>query len=669
MLKTKFAAAFGALSLCLGAFGNVDPSTMDLSVKPQDNFYLYANGTWLKNNPVPPEFTWWGTAPIIRDGNVENLNKICVAAAAKGAAGSDVEQMVGNYYASGMDLAAVNAAGFAPLQPELDRIKAVATPADVFIEISRLDGMGLNCGFGYGSGADNKDSSMQIAQLGQGGLGLPDRDYYFKDDDRSKMLRTQYVMHVSRMFQLLGDAPAIADAEAQSVMKLETALASASLTLEVLRNPYASYHKMPVADLAKWTGDLDWHGYFAEQGSPAFDQVNFAHPDFFKAFAAQLHSTPVSDWQNYMRWSLVHGFAAYLSEPFVQENYDFYGKTLAGTKVLRPRWKRVVAEIDGDAGDQLGQLYVAQYFPPEAKAKLLEMVGNLKAALRADIPTLTWMDEPTKLKAIAKLDAMGVKIGYTDKWKDYTGLVIDRGPYVLNVIRAQAYENRRQLLKIGKPVDKTEWLMTAPTFNAYYAWSKNEIVFPAGFLQPPVFGLGYDDASNYGSVGAVIGHEMTHGFDDHGRQFDAHGNLEDWWSTDSANNYKVRAAAIVKQFDAYTVLDGLHVIGFRTQGENIADLGGLKIGYMAFEKTMEGKPRTLIDGFTPEQRFFISFASYYRATVRPESRRLRIATDPHSPEEFRTNGPFSNFEPFFTAFNVPEGAPMRRAVADRVAIW
>jgi putative endopeptidase len=667
MLISKVPVIVAAVFTCVGALGDVDPSTMDLSVKPQDNFYLYANGTWLKNNPIPPEFTWWGTAPQIRDRNVENLNKICVAAAAKGASGSDTERMVGDYYASGMDEATINAAGFAPLQPELGRIKAVATPSDVLLEISRLDGMGLNCGFGFGSGADNKNSSVDIAQLGQGGLGLPDRDYYFKDDDRSKMIRAQYVGHISRMLQLLGDTPAAADAGAQAIMKLETALANASLTLEVLRNPYASYHKMAVA--AKWTGDLDWPAYFAGQAAPAFDHVNFAHPDFFKAFSEQLHSTPIPDWQNYMRWNLVHGLAAYMSNPFVQENYDFYGKTLAGTKVLRPRWKRVVAEIDGDAGDQLGKLYVAQYFPPEAKVRLLEMVNNLKGALRADIPTLAWMDEPTKAKAIAKLDAMGVKIGYTDKWKDYTGLVIDRGPYVLNVIRAQEYENRRQLLKIGKPVDPTEWLMTAPTFNAYYAWAKNEIVFPAGYLQPPVFGLGYDDASNYGSVGAAIGHEMTHGFDDHGRQFDAHGNLEDWWTTDSANNYKVRAAAIVKQFDAYTVLDGLHVIGFRTQGENIADLGGLKIAFVALEKTLVGKPRTLIDGFTPEQRFFISYASYYRASVRPESRRLRIATDPHSPEEFRTNGPLSNFDDFFTAFNVPDGAPMRRAPADRVAIW
>ena len=669
MLKSKALGVLAAIMVCLSARGDVDPSTMDLSVKPQDNFYLYANGTWLKNNPIPPEYTWWGTAPIIRDSNIINLNKLCVAAAAKGAAGSSVEQIVGDFYASGMDEAAVNAAGFTPLQPELDRIKGVATSADILLEIARLHAIGINAGFEFGSGPDSKDSTTNIAQMSQGGLGLPDRDYYFKDDDRSKKIREEYLVHVSKTLQLLGDSPDVAGQEAAAIMKLETTLAGASLTREVLRNPYSSYHKMGVADLAKFTGDVDWHAYYAAVGAPAFDQVNFAHPDFFKAFSEQLHATSVADWQAYLRWMLANGFSPYLSEPFVQENYHFNGQVLAGTKVMRPRWKRVVAEIDGDAGDLLGQIYVTTYFPPEAKAKLLLMVANLKATLREDIPTLTWMDAPTKAKAIEKLDALGVKVGYTDKWKDYTGLVIDRGPYVQNVMRAQAYEVRRQLLKIGKPVDPTEWLMTAPTFNAYYAWAKNEIVFPAGILQPPVFGLNYDDASNYGSAGSVIGHEMTHGFDDHGRQFDAHGNLKDWWSTDSANNYKVGADAIVKEFDNYTVLDGLHVIGLRTEGENIADLGGLKIAYVAFEKTMVGKPRTPIDGFTPEQRFFLSFASYYRALVRPESRRLRIQTDPHSPEEFRTNGPLSNLPAFFEAFNVPEGAPMRRPAADLIQIW
>ena len=669
MLKTKLAAGLAALFLCVAAFGDVDPSTMDLSVKPQDNFYLYANGTWLKNNPIPPEFTWWGTAPIIRDRNTENLRKLCEAAGAKGPAGTGVEKMVGDFYASGMDEAAVNAAGFAPLQAELDKINAVATPRDVFLEVARLDAMGLDAGFNFGNGLDFRESTMNIAQLYQGGLGLPDRDFYFKDDDKAKAIREQYVEHVSKSLQLIGEEPAAAAKDSAAIMRLETVLAGASLTREVLRNPNASYHRIPVPDLAKWTGDLDWPAYFWSVGAPHFDQINLAHPEFFKAFAAQLNTAPVSDWQAYLRWCLVRGFSPYLSDAFVNEDYHFNGQLLAGTKVIRPRWKRVVAEVDGDAGDQLGQLYVAQYFPPGAKARMLELVANVKAALKEDISGLAWMDAPTKVKAIEKLDAMGVKIGYTDKWRDYTGLVIDRGPYVLNVLRAQQFEFRRDLSKIGKPIDRTEWGMTAPTFNAYNNWVRNEIVFPAGILQPPVFGLGYDDAANYGSIGAVIGHEMTHGFDDLGRQFDAHGNLADWWSVDSANNYQARAAGIVKQFDAYTVLDGLHVNGIRTEGENIADLGGLKIAYAAFEKTMVGKPRTLIDGFTPEQRFFISYASYYRALVRPESRRLRTQVDPHSPEEFRTNGPLSNFPPFFDAFNVPEGAPMRRAISDRVEIW
>ncbi|HZZ19316.1 MAG TPA: M13 family metallopeptidase [Opitutaceae bacterium] len=647
----------------------MDPSTMDLSVKPQDNFYLYANGTWLKNNTIPAQYTWWGTAPILRDKNVENLNKLCIAAAAKGAAGSPAERVVGDYYSSGMDEAAVNAAGFAPLQTELDRIKALAGPADILLEIGHLHALGVTPGFQFGSGADSKDSGMDIAQMEQGGLGLPDRDYYINDDDKSKKIREEYLAHVSKTLQLLGDSPDVAGQEAAAIMSLESALATASTSREVLRNPYSRYHKMPVADLAKFTGDLDWKAYYAAVGAPAFEQVNLAEPDFFKAFSERLHSTSVADWQSYLRWHLANGFSPYMSDPFVQENYHFNGQVLSGTKEMRSRWKRVVGEVDGDAGDLLAQLYVEQYFPPEAKARMIELIDNLKAALREDIASLTWMDEPTKAKAVEKLNALGVKVGYPDKWRDYTGLVIDRGPYVQNVMRAQAFEVRRQLNKIGKPVDKTEWYMTAPTFNAYYAPSKNEIVFPAGILQPPVFGLGYDDASNYGSIGSVIGHEMTHGFDDHGRQYDAHGNLADWWSTASANNYKVRSDAIVKEFNDYTVLDGLHVMGQRTQGENIADLGGLKISYIAMEKALAGKPRPLIDGFTPEQRFFISYASYYRALVRPESRRLRIQADPHSPEEFRTNGPLSNSPAFFDAFNVPEGAPMRRPAADLIQIW
>ena len=433
------------------------------------------------------------------------------------------------------------------------------------------------------------------------------------------------------------------------------------LSREVLRNPNASYHKMAVSDLATYTGPMDWPSYFAAAGAPHFDQLNLQQPEFFKAFAAQLSSTPIADWRTYLRWHVAHHYAAYLSDPFVQEDYHFFSETLNGTKLILPRWKRVVNEVDGDVGEALGQLYTARYFPPESKAQVLRLVANLRSALREDLTTLSWMDEATRAKAVAKLDAYTVKMGYPDTWRDYSALTIDRGSYARNVIRAEAFEQHRVLSKIGKPVDRAEWHMTPPTVNAYYNPQRNEIVFPRpGILQPPFFDPKADDALNYGGIGAVIGHEMTHGFDDQGRQYDPKGNLTDWWSVDSANRFKERAAGIVRQFSGYTVLDGVHLIGERTQGENIADLGGLKVAFAAMQIALKDKPQGKIDGFTPEQRFFLSYASVWQGVIRPEALRLRVKTDPHSPAEFRVNGPLSNLDEFSSAFDVPEGAPMRR---------
>jgi putative endopeptidase len=669
MLKHMLAAGMAAGFLVVGARGSVDPATFDLTVKPQDDFFRYADGTWIKNNPIPDEYSRWGNFDALQVRNVELLNGICQAAAAKGPAGSPLDRMVGDFYVSGMDEAAVNAAGAAPLRAELDLIAAIKTPADVMAEIAHLQSIGCPVGFAFFSSADAKNSDMEIAQLRQGGLGLPNRDYYINDDDKSKKVREQYVEHVSKTLQLLGDDPAAADAGAKSVLALETELAKASLSPEVLRNPYASYHKMPVTDLAKYTGDVDWPAFFHGVGSPVLTEVNFQQPDFFKAFAGQLASVPAADWQTYLRWHLGRHESPYLSDPFVQENFHFYSEQLNGTTKILPRWKRVVAEIDGDVGESLGQLYVSEYFPPEAKARILKLVADLRSALRDDLSTLPWMDDATRAKAIVKLDAYTVKMGYPDKWRDYSALTIDRGPYVLNVMRADTFEERRLLAKIGKPVDRAEWGMTPPTVNAYYNPSRNEIVFPAGILQPPFFDPKADDASNYGAIGVVIGHEMTHGFDDQGRQYDPKGNLADWWSADSANRFKERSSGIVRQFSGYTVLDGVHLIGERTQGENIADLGGLKIAYAALQKALVGQSRAKIDGFTPEQRFFISYASVWAGSIRPEALRVRVKTDPHSPGEFRVNGPLSNLDEFAAAFDVPEGAPMRRAAADRVTIW
>jgi predicted metalloendopeptidase len=669
MLKAYVAAAMAVLALAIGSRASVDPATFDLSVKPQDDFFRYTNGTWLKNTPIPPEYSRWGSFDALQVSNTEKLNALCQEAAAKSASGSAVERMVGDFYASGMDEASINAAGAAPIQPELDRIAALKTSKDIVAEIAHLHTIGVPAGFAFYSSADDKDSNTEIAQLRQGGLGLPNRDYYINDDEKSKAIREKYVAHVSKILQLLGDAPQAADAEAQAVLRIETELAKASLSPEVLRNPYASYHKMPVAQLSNFTGDLDWISFFKDAGAPDFTEVNFQQPDFFKGFAGQLSSLPAADWQAYLRWSLGRHVSPYLSEAFVQESFHFYGEVLAGTTKILPRWKRVVSEVDGDVGEALGQLYVTKYFPPEAKERVLKLVADLRSSLRDDLATLAWMDDATRAKAIAKLDAFTVKMGYPEKWRDYSALTIDRGAYVLNVIRADSFENHRILSKIGLPVDRAEWHMTPPTVNAYYNPSRNEIVFPAGILQPPFFDKDADDAANYGAIGAVIGHEMTHGFDDQGRQFDPKGNLSDWWTPESANRFKARASGIVKQFSDYTVLDGVHLIGERTQGENIADLGGLKISYGALQKALAGKSRDKIDGFTPEQRFFISYASVWCGKIRPEALRMRIKVDPHSPQEFRCNGPLSNLDEFAAAFNVPEGAPMRRPAADRVTIW
>ena len=582
-------AAAAALTLLLGATrAEVSLQNIDPTVKPSDDFFHYADGTWLKTMAIPADQSRWGSFDDLNQRNVANLHAICERVAALPAGATPIEKMVGDFYASGMDEAAVNAAGFKPLQPDLDLIAAIKTPAGVLATIAHLKRAGSAVAFSFFASPDAKDSNMYLAQLHQGGLGLPDRDYYFNDDEKSQKLRQQYVAHVARMLQLLGDNPEAAQVGAQSVLRLETLMAQSALARVKLRNPYASYHKIPVAELGKTTGDLDWGAFFTALGTPAFTEINLAHPEFFKAFAAQLATTPVADWQAYLRWHLIHESAPYLSEAVVKENFSFYGTILTGVKEMKPRWKRVVAVTDGEIGEALGQLYVAEYFPPEAKARVLQLVADLRAALRARLQTLEWMDEATRARAVAKLDAFSVKMGYPDKWRDYSSVKVDRASYLANVQQAEAFETRRNYSKIGQPVDKTEWGMTPPTVNAYYSPSVNGIAFPAGILQPPFFDAKADDAVNFGGIGVVIGHEMTHGFDDRGRQYDANGNLTDWWTPASAEKFKTRAAGIVQQFSGYTVLDGVHLKGELTQGENIADLGGLKISYAALQLALAG---------------------------------------------------------------------------------
>jgi putative endopeptidase len=667
----------------------LDPKNMDTSVKPGDDFYLFANGGWVKNNPVPPEFSRWASFNELAEKNNDALHEICEKAAGgtspsaptapkdskkpkaekSVASGADV-QKVGDFYASGMNESAIDAAKAAPLEDEMKRIDAMKDRKDVLKEIARFHAMGWGAFFFFISGQDDKDSTKVIAQLYQGGLGLPDRDYYTKEDEPSKKLRDQYVEHVTKMLTLAGASADAAAADAQKIMALETSLAKPARKRVELRDPQKNYNKMKQADLQAMMPDWSWADYLKERKLTNVGDINVGQPDFFKAANEVFKTTSIEDWKAYLRWHAIKDMAPMLSADFVNENFRFYEATLRGTKQIKPRWKRVVTKTDEELGEALGKLYVAEKFPPEAKARALEMVNNLKEALADRIKTLDWMDQTTKDQALKKLAAFQVKIGYPDKWRDYSALKIDRTSYAQNVIRGDMFEVDRLLKKIGKPVDRTEWGMSPPTVNAYYNPNMNEIVFPAGIMQPPFFDPKADDAVNYGGMGAVIGHEMTHGFDDQGRQFDAVGNLRDWWTPESSKAYDERRKVVVAQYSAYEPLPNLHVNGELTQGENIADIGGVKISFMAFKKAMAKKgPQPTIDGFTPEQRFFLGYAQIWRNTQRDEDLKLRLNTDPHSPGRFRTIGPLSNFDEFQKAFNIPDGSPMMRPADQRVNIW
>ena len=646
-----------------------DIANMDTSVKPSDDFFMYANGGWIKRTPIPPEYSRWGSFNQLIEKNNDALHDVAERAARETTATDPDAKKVGDYYASGMDEATVEVARARPLTDELKRIDGVKDRTDVLKEIAHLHTLAITSLFGFTSGQDDKNSTMVIAQAYQGGLGMPDRDYYTKTDDASKKLRDQYVEHVTKMLTLLGEDPKAAGEHAKKILALETSLAQASRTKVELRDPQKNYNKMKTSALQALTPGFKWDAYFKESNLLDPGELNVGQPDFFKGADKVFASTAIDDWKEYFRWHLVHATAAELSADFVNENFNFYETTLRGTQQIKPRWKRVVASTDNSIGEALGKLYVADYFPPESKARMLDLVNNLRSALADRIKTLEWMDEPTKQAALKKLAAFTVKIGYPDKWRDYSALRIDRGPYVLNAVRASMFDIRRELNKIGKPVDRTEWGMTPPTVNAYYNPKLNEIVFPAGILQPPFFNPKADDAINYGGIGAVIGHEMTHGFDDQGRQFDEVGNLRDWWTPESAAKFKERSGAIVKQYSEYEPLPGVHVNGELTQGENIADIGGVKIAYAALQKALAGKPQEKIDGFTPEQRFFLGFAQIWRSVQRDEDLRLMVNTNPHSPARYRVNGPLSDLVEFQKAFNLPDNCPMVRPADKKVNIW
>jgi predicted metalloendopeptidase len=644
---------------------------LDRSVKPCDDFYEFTAGGWMKANPIPSDRPNWSAFGKLRAANEDALRQILEDAAKdKSVAPGSNRQKIGDFYASCMDESQIEAAGAKPLDPEFQRIAAISDVPSLQAEIARLQRAGVNVAFGFGSVQDFKDSKQVIFIAAQGGLGMPDRQYYLDDDEHSKTLRAGYVQHVANVFQLLGDDAATAAGEAKVVLDMETSLAKAATKREDLRNPQLNYHMMTLVQLADLTPHLSWPDYFKQVGAPSVTQVDIAQPDAFKAVDAALASVSIADWKIYLRWHLIRNAAPTLSAKFVNENFDFYGRQLSGTKEILPRWRRCVQATDGELGEALGQFYVERYFPPAAKARALELVQNLKAALRQDISTLDWMSPATREQALHKLDAMNLKIGYPDKWRDYSAFRVDRGSYYENVTRGDTFETARDLAKIGKPVDRGEWGMTPPTVNAYYTPLHNEIVFPAGILQPPFFDAKADDAFNYGSIGSVIGHEMTHGFDDQGAQFDADGNLKSWWTPEDLKNFRERGDCIAKQFGSYEVEPGLFGNGKLEEGESIADLGGLVIAYAAYQQTLAGKPAPpVVNGFTADQRFFLGYSSHWAANYRPESARLLAKTDPHPLDQFRVNGPLSNIPAFAKAWGCAADSKMVRPEALRCRIW
>jgi putative endopeptidase len=666
------AASFALAVFAQTAPRGFDPANMCATeCKACEDFYQYANGGWIAKNEIPPAFSTWGITSPLREKNIATLHQILEDAAknTSAPAGSN-EQKIGAFYASCMDEAKIEAAGASPLTKELTEIDKLKSSKDLPALLAHFHQIGVSSIFTFGAGQDLKKSESVIAVTGQGGLSLPDRDYYFKDDAKSKSTRDAYVQHVTNMFKLLGDDADKAAAEAQTVMKIETQLAQVSLDRVARRDASKQYHKMAPADLKNVMANFDWSTYFKKRSVPAFTEINVAHPDFFKGVDAMLTSVSIDDWKTYLRWHLVHDAADALSTAFVNENFDFYSKTLNGTKEIQPRWRRCVVSTDNNLGEALGEVYVKKAFPPEAKARMKQLVDNLIAALREDIPTLDWMSEPTRQAAIGKLNAFTVKIGYPDKWRDYSTLKIERTSFVDNLLRASVFSRNRNLSKMGKPVDRTEWAMTPPTVNAYNNTLMNEIVFPAGILQPPYFDLTADDALNYGAIGAVIGHEMSHGFDDQGRKFDFQGNLKDWWTEGDAKNYTERATCVEQQFSGFRVEEvGLNQNGKLVLGESIGDLGGLKIAWLAFQKATAGKPKVNIDGFTPEQRFFLGWAQVWGRKQTPEAMRQQILTDPHPLGRFRVNGPLSNMPQFAEAFNCKMGDKMVRPPEQRCQVW
>lgn len=672
----RFTIAIFSAALSLTAFASATTNNpaealhldwLDNKSSPTENFFAYANGSWQKQNPIPPEYATWGSFNILNEKVQAQLHQMLIAASEdKKAVPGSTEQKVGDFYFSGMDEALINKVGIDPLKPELAHIEAIKNLADLQTIITHLQLIGVDALFGFGSMQDFKNSQEMIGAAMQGGLGLPDRDYYLKEDKKFQKIRAAYVDHMAKMFELLGDSPDKATMEAATVMKIETTLAKESMSQTEQRDPHAIYHMMDLQQLQQATPNFSWTKYLAALGQPEIKHINLAMPNFFKAMNEQLQSIPLDDWKTYLRWHLIDAYAPYLSQPFVDQNFKMTS-ALTGTEKLLPRWKRVINTENGALGFAIGKLYVEKYFPPSSKQAALEILKDIRKALQDDLKTLSWMTPETRQAALKKLALMEERVGYPNKWWDYSTLMVDRGPYVLNVIRANEFLIKRDLNKIGKPVDRSEWAMPPQTINAYYDPSMNNLNIPAGILQPPFFDPHAPAAINYGSIGFVMGHEMTHGFDDQGAQFDGHGNLKNWWTESDLKKFQLATNCIVEQFSKYKVDGDLHVQGKLVVGEATADLGGLTLAYHAFRNSRYYKDAPTINAVTPDQQFFLGTAHVWASNIRPEQARNLVTTDPHPPMIYRVNGTLANMPQFQAAFAAPAKSLMVNA--NRCVIW
>jgi putative endopeptidase len=638
---------------------------MDTSVDPAQDFYRYVNGGWLDANPVPADESSWGVFHEVDKHNQEALLEILEQATK--APADDLHRMLGDFYATGMDEAAIERHGLAPIRDELAAIDALADVAGMPALLARLHPLGCSGPFGLSVFADLSDASMNLLYLAQDGLGLPEKDYYLRDDAESVELRKQYQEHVARMLALLGDG--MSEAHAGTVLTLETALAQKSFGAVDFRDPQNLANKISMSELQALTPHFDWTAYLLALGHDALQPVNPIAPEYFRALDTELAGRPLDDWKVYLRWRLVTGLAPYLARAFDEEDFAFFGRTLGGAQEQRPRWKRVVDATGAALGEALGQAFVTRTFSPRAKERCQQMVGDLLGAFRARLEKLEWMSDATRAKALEKLATFDTKIGYPDKWRDWSGLVLARDSYAQNHMRANAFEFRYNLAKAGRPVDKDEWGMPAYIVNAGYNPTNNDITFPAGILQPPFFSESYDDALNYGAMGAVIGHEITHGFDDEGSQFDAHGNLANWWAEADRAEFERRAKVVEEQFNAYEALPGLNVNGKLTLGENMADFAGLTIAHDALLARQANQRVAAIDGFTPDQRLFIAWCRAWRNNYTLEALKLQVNTNPHAPAQFRAIGPLSNIDAFQQAFGFADDAPVMRKPAERAQVW